>query len=64
MLDNLAFACFEWNRLKGLTSLRGPETGVVVPLFHRRRDRWDEHFRFDGVRLVPLSPVGRPPLIC
>jgi len=30
-----------------------------VPLFHPRRDRWSEHFLFEGVRIVGTSAIGR-----
>ncbi len=58
--DNLAYACFQCNRAKGpnIASLDS-ETGDIVPLFHPRRERWDRHFRLDGVRILPLTPTGR-----
>ena len=28
-----------------------PLSQVVVPLFHPRRDRWTEHFAFQGIRV-------------
>ena len=31
----------------------------ITPLFHPRRDRWSEHFRWRGPRLVGLTPAGR-----
>jgi hypothetical protein len=40
-------------------SLLDPQTGEQVPLFNPRRDRWDEHFRFEGFAVVGLTPVGR-----
>jgi hypothetical protein len=59
-LENLALACFDCNRLKGpnLASV-DPETGQVVALFHPRQQRWDEHFRLEGARVVSLTPAGR-----
>lgn len=59
-LENLALACPECNYHKGtnLTSI-DPDTGVVTPLFHPRRDRWDDHFRRDGARIVGKTPTGR-----
>src|SRR5439155_23852272 len=58
--ENLAFACFHCNHLKGpnLASV-DPESGQLTPLFHPRRDHWHEHFRLDGARIVPLTAVGR-----
>ena len=59
-LDNLALACAECNLHKG-SDLTGidPDTGQVIPLFNPRRDRWDEHFAWDELRIVGRSPVGR-----
>ena len=59
-LSNLALACDRCNLHKGpnLTSI-DPATGEIVPLFHPRRDHWDEHFRWDGSEIVGLTPKGR-----
>lgn len=59
-LDNLAYTCFRCNRFKGpnLASI-DPMTGAIEPLFKPRTDRWQEHFRWDGAEIVPLTPVGR-----
>ena len=57
---NLALACFDCNRFKGpnIASL-DPVTGKVVPLFNPRTQRWSEHFKLNGGRIIPLTPVGR-----
>ena len=57
---NLALACPESNYQKG-TNLSGidPDTGEVTPLFHPRRDRWEEHFARDAARIVGKSQTGR-----
>src|ERR1044072_9048691 len=57
---NLAFACFDCNRFKGsnIASL-DPVTGELAPLFNPRTQRWSEHFKLKGVRIVPLTSVGR-----
>lgn len=59
-LDNLALACDRCNAYKGpnLSSI-DPASGAVVELFHPRRDRWIDHFEFDGAEIVGLSPAGR-----
>jgi hypothetical protein len=36
-----------------------PEEDAITPLFHPRRDRWVEHFVFQGAFIVGLTPVGR-----
>jgi hypothetical protein len=35
------------------------QTRQLTPLFHPRRDRWADHFRWRGPRLVGVPPVGR-----
>ena len=58
--DNLALACQRCNLHKG-TNLTGidPQTGKLAPLFHPRRDRWSDHFTFEGVHVIGISAVGR-----
>jgi hypothetical protein len=36
-----------------------PETGEPAPIYHPRQQRWEEHFRWDGVRVVGLTATGR-----
>ena len=59
-LKNLAYACYSCNHLKGsdIASL-DPATGLVTRLYHPRTDRWGEHFRWQGVRIEPLTAIGR-----
>jgi hypothetical protein len=58
--DNLALACHRCNLHKGpnLTGI-DPGTGDVVRPFHPRRDRWFDHFVFEGVRIGGISAIGR-----
>ncbi len=57
---NLALGCVSCSLRKGARQLlRDPETQTLVPVFHPRRDRWVEHFRWDGPRVVGLTPTGR-----
>lgn len=58
--DNLALACPRCNRFKGpnLTGI-DPKSGEIVPLFHPRKQRWQEHFTFDGVHVIGLTEFGR-----
>ena len=58
--DNLALACPECNLHKG-TDLTGidPDSGAVTPLFHPRRNGWEEHFTWSGLRIVGVSAIGR-----
>jgi hypothetical protein len=58
--ENLALACPNCNLVKGpnLTAIE-PQTREVVRLFDPRRDKWTEHFSYDGARVVGKTPVGR-----
>jgi 5-methylcytosine-specific restriction endonuclease McrA len=61
-LDNLALACQGCNNHKyDKIEARDPVSGEVVPLYHPRRDPWDEHFTWsdDFTLIVGLTPVGR-----
>jgi hypothetical protein len=57
---NLALCCILCNQHKGsdLTSI-DPLSGQITPLFHPRRDRWQDHFRLVGAMIEPLTPTGR-----
>ncbi|HEY3391783.1 MAG TPA: HNH endonuclease signature motif containing protein [Lacipirellulaceae bacterium] len=58
--DNLALACGYCNHHKG-PNIAGldPETGLLVPLFHPRRDQWADNFSWDDVYIVGETAVGR-----
>jgi hypothetical protein len=60
VLENLAFACFHCNRLKGpnLSSV-DPSSGQLIRLFNPRTDVWAEHFRNEGAQIVSLTAIGR-----
>ncbi len=50
------------NEFKGTqTNVTDPQTSAIVVLFNPRRERWDEHFRWneDGTEIVGLPPTGR-----
>lgn len=36
-----------------------PLAGTLTPLFHPRRDVWDEHFEYLGPHLIGLTAIGR-----
>jgi 5-methylcytosine-specific restriction endonuclease McrA len=61
-LDNLALSCQGCNNHK-YTKTEGldPVSGEGVPLFHPRRQRWADHFRWsdDCTLVVGLTPTGR-----
>jgi hypothetical protein len=59
-LDNLALACVSCSlRKEARRSARDPQTGRTVKLYHPRRQRWGDHFRWSGVRAIGLTPTGR-----
>jgi 5-methylcytosine-specific restriction endonuclease McrA len=61
-LSNFALACFPCNNAKAAhVSGIDPETGEETPLFHPRKQRWEEHFEWsrDFTRIRGRTPVGR-----
>ena len=50
----------KYPRFKGpnLSSI-DPETGAKVDLFDPRAHSWDEHFAWQGARIVGRTPSGR-----
>ena len=61
--NNLALACTKCNLYKGpnLTGI-DPRDNRITPLFHPRRERWADHFRWRGLRIIGLTPTGRATL--
>lgn len=62
VLDNLCLACTTCNRNKGThQDAFDPVSGVLVALFHPRRQNWSEHFEWNPERteIEGLTPVGR-----
>lgn len=59
-IKNLALACGRCNLHKG-PSKGGidPATKGLTRLFHPRRDKWSEHFRFEGLRIIGRTNFGR-----
>lgn len=59
-VGNLALACNRCNACKG-PNLSGidPETSALVPLFHPRRDDWNEHLEFQRAHIIGRTPKGR-----
>lgn len=60
--DNLCLACRTCNEYKGKAiSATDPLTGDDVPLFHPRRQRWQEHLAWDesGCVILGLTACGR-----
>ena len=59
-LENLALACVSCSLRKG-ARLTGtdPQTGTDVALFNPRFECWEEHFVWQGLQVVGLTPAGR-----
>jgi len=59
-LRNLALACVSCSlRKEARQSACDPETGRQFRLFNPRRHHWDDHFCWEGVRLIGLTGTGR-----
>ena len=43
----------------GFRAKRTPKTGEIIPLYHPRQNRWQEHFRLSEAEFIPLTPIGR-----
>ena len=57
--ENLAYACTECNRNKGADfGTIDHITGEVIFLFNPRQQNWKDHFRFEGARIVGVTPTG------
>lgn len=59
-LDNLALACIDCNLHKGpnLTGI-DPLKNQLTELFHPRRQRWEDHFEWNGIHVVGKTAIGR-----
>ena len=58
--NSLALACVSCSlRKEARRAAVDPQTGRKVPLFHPRRQKWANHFRWDSMRVVGISPTGR-----
>ncbi len=61
-LDNLAWACPSYNHQKHTkTHALDPQTKHQTPLFHPRRQKWNQHFQWseDLMDIVGQTPIGR-----
>ena len=62
--SNLAWSCYYCNSYKG-PNLSGwdSQTDEVVRLFHPRRDRWPDHFEWNGPVLTGRTNIGKVTII-
>ena len=52
ILENLAYSCGGCNPKKSAkTTATDPATGQKIPLFHPRKDDWNDHFKWDENKL-------------
>ncbi len=58
--DNLALACVSCSLRKwAKQTAKDPESGEEVPLFNPRTQSWADHYRWEDIRVVALTPTGR-----
>lgn len=68
-LDNLAWSCPHCNSHKAAAveaaDPDSPEQNELVPLFHPRRDSWNEHFIWssDSLTIVGTTATGRATVV-
>ena len=65
-LENLADSCFACNMPKHtFTTALDPFTNQTVPLFHPRKDNWNDHFNWsnDLLKMEGLTPTGRATIL-
>lgn len=61
-LENLALSCGGCNSFKSIhTKANDPVTSELVPLYHPRKDKWNDHFAWssDYLNIVGTTPSGR-----
>jgi hypothetical protein len=67
-LENLALTCPHCNAYKWTATMwADPETGESAPLFHPRRQSWDEHFEWvpgGSGELLGRTATGRATIQC
>ncbi len=58
--DNLALACVSCSLYKAARlTATDPDTNEDIPIYNPRQQIWPKHFRWDGVHVIGLSPIGR-----
>jgi len=64
--ENLALSCYYCNSFKG-PNIAGIDpqgvSDVAVQLFHPRKDRWADHFEWNGEWLYGTSATGRATIV-
>lgn len=65
-LENLAKACDACNGSKHIaTTAHDPVTNQIVSLFHPRKNKWNNHFKWskDLLKMEGITPIGRATII-
>ena len=58
--ENLALACVSCSVRKAARQTTiDPQTGEEVVSYNPRREKWPDHFRWEGVRVVGQTATGR-----
>jgi len=58
--ENMAYACFDYNRAKGSDiASTDRETGSLTPLFSPRTQLWGEHFRHNSLVIEAHTAIRR-----
>jgi hypothetical protein len=58
-MENTAYTCLHCNSFKGPNLAGRDKETNEIGLFDPRRDRWKEHFRWNGAELTALTAIGR-----
>jgi len=59
-IENLALACVSCSLRKAARQIAtDPQSDKEATIYNPRRDTWQEHFQWNGVHLVGLTPTGR-----
>lgn len=57
--ENLALACPSCNLHKSdRIEVFDNQSGQIVTIFNPRKDKWQDHFQWNGDRIESLTPVG------
>ena len=58
VIDNPALTCVSCSlRKHAKLAAVDPDTDSEVPIFNLRTERWADHFRWDGFRVIGLTPT-------
>lgn len=58
--NNLALACVSCSlRKSARQTAQDPQTGEEASLYNPRQQRWNEHFLWEDVHVIGLTPIGR-----